>query len=61
MKTETIKYKLTDEDGNVTEHTCVVTYKRAKLSGQENFYARTNSERDSVGERPEFHSGIDRD
>lgn len=55
MRTETIKYTITDEEGNVTEHTCTVYYRR-------NTNARTNSERDSVAERTEpFHSGMERD
>ena len=54
MKTETIEYFLTDEDGNTYPVVCTVTYKRGKLE-------RTNSESNSVGERQEYHSGIDRD
>ena len=54
MKTETIEYKLKDEDGNEYPVICTVIYKRSKLG-------TTNSERDPVGERQEYHSGIDRD
>ena len=54
MRTETIQYTITDEDGNVTRHECQVTYKR-------NINGRVDSESNSVGERQEFHSGTDRD
>ena len=55
MKTETIEYFLTDEDGKTYPVVCTVTYKRNKLE-------RTNSESNSVAERTEpFHSGMERD
>ena len=55
MKTETIEYKLKDEDGNEYPVICTVVYKRSKLG-------TTNSESNSVAERTEpFHSGMERD
>ena len=66
MKTEVIEYTRTDEDGNVTYHTCTVTYKRSSVWNVishmlEEWIGRANSEGDSVGERQEYHSGIERD
>lgn len=53
MKTETIEYFLTDEDGNTYPVVCTVVYKRSKLE-------RTNSE---CAEAPPQarHYGTERD
>ena len=63
MKTETIEYFLTDEDGKTYPVVCTVTYTRSALNrAKENTLERTNSESNSVAERTEpFHSGMERD
>lgn len=53
MKTETIEYFLTDEDGNSYPVVCTVTYKRSKLE-------RTNSEC-AEAEPQARHYGTERD
>ena len=61
MKTETIEYFLTDEDGKTYPVVCTVTYKRGALNrAKEDTLERTNSEC-AEAEPQARHYGTERD